>query len=108
MENCSDTLLGCGNLCLCPHEIFIKNTIVLKRSTRNSLLRQERCTKRGQGDVPLELPPPMGKRGGYTHSFSKRMKSDRIFTESFFYNPKGYALFIFEDIPFLETLRLIS
>jgi hypothetical protein len=71
MENCSDALLGCGNLCLSTHEIFIKNTIALKRSTRNSLIRQERCTIRGQGDVPLGLPPLWGREGVTLIAFPK-------------------------------------
>ena len=56
-----------------PVEAFIKSTMALWRLTRNSLLRRERCTKRGQGDVPLGLPPPLGERWGHPHSLSKRM-----------------------------------
>ena len=49
----------------------IKNAIALWTSTRNSHLTRERCTKRGQGDVPLGLPPPPGECGGHPHSLLK-------------------------------------
>ena len=62
----------------------IKNAIALWRSTRNSLLTRERCTKRGQGDVPLGLPPPLGERGGHPHSLlNVKEWATRIFSEQF-------------------------
>jgi len=38
----------------------------------------------GQGDALLGLPPPLGERGGHSHSLSKRLESDRISTEPIF------------------------
>jgi hypothetical protein len=79
------TLLGTFAFASVPVEAFIKNTIAIWGLTRNSLLRQERCPKRGQGDVSLGSPPALEEIGGHPHNRSKKMKIDRISTEPSFH-----------------------
>jgi hypothetical protein len=50
-------------LYLRPAEVSMKNTIALKRLTKNFLSVRERWRKGGQGDAPLGLPSRWGREG---------------------------------------------
>jgi hypothetical protein len=54
-----------------PHKAFIKNTITLWRSTKNSLLRRERFRKGVKGIFPLGCLPLWGREGVTLLAFQK-------------------------------------
>jgi hypothetical protein len=81
LENCTDSLLGCGSLCIRPYKAFIKKYDSPVEVDEKSFLKWERCRKGVGGRFPLGCLPLWGREEVTLIAFFKRMKSDRISTE---------------------------